>query len=152
MGDRRIVLFDIDHTVSNAFWRDPMISATPHLQTWDEYHSSAAKDEPLQDVIGMVNALHFSGWLTFGMTARPEKWRKMTMDWFIKYDVHLDELLMRPDNAFRPSVEIKLALVKERFGDNPQDQIALILEDRTDVCMAFRDLGITVLQVYGRQK
>jgi hypothetical protein len=63
----------------------------------------------------------------------------------------MDELLMRPDEAFHPAPEIKLALVQERFGDKIADEVAFLLEDREDVCEAFQALGITTLQVRGRQ-
>lgn len=143
---RRHILCDIDHTLSNAFWRDHMIGGA-----WDDYHAASVKDEPLHDVVKLIKAMHRSGAVIIGLTARPEKWRKVTLDWLIKHNVPIDELLMRGDTAYHPAPEIKLKLVAERFT-SPKDEVAFIIDDRDDVVMAFKELGITALQVHGRKE
>lgn len=146
--DRRVVLIDIDHTLSNAFHRDPMIGTT----SWDEYHAASTNDEPLHDMINLVNALHDAGFNIICITARPDKWRGLTMKTLARFGAKVDDILMRHDENFRPSPEMKLQLAIERFGENLKDKIAFVIEDRTDVCTAFRDLGVTVLQVHGRKE
>ena len=148
---RKIVLVDLDHTVCNSFWRDDMIAGSRVSGEWDEYHRSGCDDTPIFDIIGLLNALHEAEYEIVAITARPEKWRKQSMEWLLKYDVKIDELLMRPEDAFRPAPLIKLDLVKERFGDSFKNEIAFMLEDRDDVVAAFRAEGITVLQCFGRQ-
>ena len=147
MTNRPYVLVDIDHTLSNAWWRDSLIG------DWDAYHAVSGQDNPLQDVITMVNALHRCGRSIIGLTARPEKWRQLTMEWLVKHFVSMDELLMRSDDDFRPAPEVKVALALERFKDesNLRNQVALVLDDREDVIEAFRALGVTALQVFGRR-
>lgn len=146
--DRRIVLVDIDHTLRNAFPRDHMIG----VSTWDEYHLAAKGEEPLHDLVNLVNSLILCGYTVVGITAIPAKWRQLTMEWLISRSVLICDILMRPNEGYEPSPELKVKLAKERFGENLQDKIAFILEDRNDVCLAFRDLGVTALQVHGRQK
>lgn len=145
---RKYVLVDIDHVVANSFWRDEMIGSNTD---WDQYHSSSWQDEPLEDVTAFLRSI-WVDYFIVAFTARPEKWRKMTMEWFIKHNIMVDELLMRPDDAFHPSPELKLKLVTERFGDQWQSKIAFILEDRDDVTAAFKAAGVTVLQVHARSK
>lgn len=118
--------------------------------SWDEYHAASAKDEPLEDVINLLHALRNSGYTPIGLTARPGKWRQLTMDWLVKHDVPFEELLMRPDDDYHPAPAMKVALALERF---PQikDQVAFVLDDREDVIAAFKALGVTALQVHGRQ-
>lgn len=142
------VLVDIDHTVSNAFWRDGMQG----VASWDEYHLASAGDEPLHVVVDIVRCLYENGiYNIIGWTARPEKFRSLTSNWCIQNDVRFDELLMRPDANFRPAPEIKLELLEKRFkGKEIKDEVAFALEDRDDVCAMLRGLGITVLQVFGR--
>jgi hypothetical protein len=139
------ILVDIDHTLSNAFWRDAMIG----YSTWDEYHLASERDEPLHDVVDIIRILR-SVYSIIGITARPEKFRMMTNRWCLLHQVPLDELLMRPDELFLPAPEIKLGLINKRFI-NPQQEIKLALEDREDCCNMLRGLGITVLQVFGRK-
>lgn len=147
---RLTVLVDIDHTLSAAWHRDSMIGGEGG---WDAYHSASPADEPIHDVMMMINALHSQGWTIIGLTARPEKWRRLTMDWLVNHFIKMDELLMRPDEAFHPAPEIKVQLVLEHFGSQEamQSKVAFLIEDREDVCEAFHQLGITTLQVKGRQ-
>jgi hypothetical protein len=144
---RKTILVDVDHTLSAAWHRDGMIGG---CGGWDAYHTASSKDEPIHDVMAMVNSLHFCGWYIVGLTARPEKWRSITNAWLVKHGIAMDELLMRPDEAYHPAPEIKVQLVQERFKDL-KDEVAFLLEDRDDVCEAFHQLGITTLQVKGRQ-
>lgn len=144
---RRTVLVDIDHTLSAAWHRDPMIGG---CGGWDAYHSASVADEPIHDVMSLVNTLHNDGWTIIALTARPEKWRNITMAWLVKHGIKVDEILMRPDEAFHPAPEMKLQLAAERFSDIT-NQVAFLIEDRDDVCEAFHALGITTLQVKGRQ-
>lgn len=145
---RDVILLDIDHTIADAFWRDPMIGGS-----WDEYHSASASDKPISDVVDMVVALGSSGFTIIGLTARPEKWRKLTMEWLISHQVPMDELLMRDASDFRPSREMKPALALARFGGHYglTNTVAFIIDDREDVCAAFRGLGVTALQTYARR-
>ncbi len=140
------VLVDIDHTISDAFWRDPMMG----VSSWDEYHLAAEHDKPLHDVVSLVRCLK-SCYNLIGFTARPEKFRARTNLWCVKYQVPLDEMLMRPDESYKPAPEIKRTLIEKRFGDRIHEEIAFVLEDREDVCAMFRGLGITVLQVHGKR-
>lgn len=146
---RKHILCDIDHTISDAFWRDELIGGPGG---WDEYHSQSIKDDPLHDMVAMVNALHSSGLVIIGITARPAKWRSLTMRWLVKHSVMMDELLMRPDESFHPAPEIKTALAIERFGESVKDHVAMILDDREDVIEAFKGMGVTAIQVHGRTR
>jgi len=144
---RKNVLVDIDHTISNSFWRDSLIGGPGG---WDEYHRNLIDDEPVIDVVGMINTLYWAQYTIVGITARPGKWRKLTLDWCVKHSVRLNELLMRPDDDFYPAAELKVRLASERFP-NLKDEVAFIMDDREDVSVAFRELGVTALQVYARQ-
>lgn len=140
---RYIALVDIDHTVSNSFWRDAMIGGD-----WDEYHRAAIFDKPLPDVIAMIAALHAAGWEIYGLTARPSKWRKMTLDWLLAHDVKIDEMLMREDDDYRPAPEMKIALALEKFG-TLKGVVTIVFDDRDDVIAAFRAVNVTAIQVHG---
>lgn len=141
----KAVLIDIDHTLSNAFWRDSMIGQV----SWEQYHTESIHDKPLDDIVGLVQSLQFNYDL-IGITARPEKFRSITMSWCLEYNIPLDELLMRDYDTFDSAPVTKVNLIKKRFVD-PITEIAFALEDRDDCCTMLRGLGITVLQVFGRR-
>lgn len=148
------ILVDIDHTLSDAFWRDEMMKGGPNNTNWDDYHSASKDDKTLPVFVDLINALNLYGYDIVLITARPEKWRKLTMDWLCKHDINVEELLMRADDCFRSSPELKIQLVEERFGnkDHLHEQIAFVMDDREDVIQAFTALGIPALQVFGRRK
>lgn len=146
--ERNNVIVDLDHTLFNSFWRDPMIGTT----TWDEYHAAGKDDKPLDDMVEMIRALSLAGYNNIGCTARPGKWRKQSMEQCVLHDIPLHELLMRPDDNYRASNEMKLELVRARFGEAPHEHIAFVLDDREDVVAAFKAIGITALQVHGRRE
>lgn len=148
---RNNILIDIDHTLSDAAWRDNLIGGPGG---WDEYHTQSNHDTPCDDIASLIGLLRSSenvGLNIIGITARPEKWRVLTNTWLTRHDIGLDELLMRPDAAFHPAPEIKLQLARTRFGDKFAERILCIIDDRDDVCAAFRAAGVTALQVYGRK-
>jgi len=68
-------------------------------------HNASQFDVPLTDMVDLLVALKAGGHPLIGITARPDKWRALTMEWLIKFNLAwlLDELLMRPDDGFRPS-------------------------------------------------
>lgn len=138
-----ILLCDIDHTISNAAWRDPMIGT----ESWDEYHTHSPKDEPIPEMVNLVRTLHNAGWHTVGLTTRPEKWRRITMDWLVRHDVQFSELIMRPNDEYRASAIVKVEQVTARFKDLTG---AVILDDREDIITAFKAIKVTALHVHAR--
>lgn len=149
---RQIVLVDIDHTISNAFWRDPMIGTL----SWDEYHLASVDDHPIEDTVRILNALVDNGKFELvGITARPAKWRQLSMKWCTRHNIPLSHILMREDEDYRPSPVIKLALAKAYIesekGNLLKDHIAFVMDDRDDVAAAFKGEGVTVLQTHCRR-
>lgn len=142
---RNIVLVDLDHVLSDAAWRDHLIGGEGG---WDFYHSQSTNDKPVDDIAYMINALHNFGYRIVGLTGRTEAWRQLTLDWAVRYGIAMDELLMRPNKDFRPTPVVKIELVEQLII---KDQIALVFDDRDDVCAAFRARNITNLQVSVRQ-
>lgn len=136
----RTILTDIDGTLSNSRWRDGLIGAV----SWDEYHEKSQYDEPYQNMIGLIRSLHEREYYIVGVSSRPEKFRKMTIEWLLKHQVPLDDLLLRPNNNHRPSPELKPYMVSMRMAFN---DIAFVFDDREDVIAAFRERGVDGLQV-----
>jgi hypothetical protein len=146
---RRIILVDIDNTVSNAFWREAMVK-----DGWDAFHDAGEKDELLPDGVLLVNALAEAGCHVVGLTGRPEKWRGQTLAWLIDKGVVVHELLMRADKDHRSSPIMKLSVAQARFGDGGMlaANVAMIIDDREDVLEKFREAGVTTLLMRGRPR
>jgi hypothetical protein len=136
------ILVDLDHTLSNAFWRDSIIGAVP----WDEYHEESKHDKPFWNIVQIINSLWYAGHTIIAVTGRTEKHRQLTNNWLLEYDINIDEILMRPDDVFLKNAEMKVKLVEDRFKKNFKD-IGCLIDDNEETILAFFNLGITTLQI-----
>lgn len=141
-----MIFFDLDHTISDAAWRDYLINE----EDWDTYHSMLDKDEPVSEVIEMVNAL-CSMTNVVGLTMRPEKWRGATNKWMHRNRCFLENIIMRQDNDYRKAAIAKVEIVKEWMKDHPGENV-LVIDDSEKVVEAFIAEGITVLQIFVRRR
>lgn len=138
-----IVCCDLDHTLRHAAWRDMSMPLDPRVDgCWDDYHKLGIEDQPCKTMISLLVALHNNGHQVYIVTAIPRKWKRQVFGYLHKHGILIDEdhLLMRADNAFRSSPEIKLELT----GDLDVD---LFIDDREDVSEAYANTGVTTLQV-----
>lgn len=143
-----VALFDLDHTITNATWRD--ILMPPH-GSWDEYHDALGNDKPHENVCQMIRGLSQSGISCLGITMRPEKWRQPSVQWLMRHDVPLSWILMREPSDYAPAVESKLALIEKHFTESQRRDILFFADDRDDCCNAVTDkYGITSLVVRHR--
>lgn len=137
-----LAFVDLDHTLTDSYWRDPMIGVV----SWDEYHAAGRQDKPIPEMVALVNALHDSGWSVIAITGRPERFRQMTSKWLLDYNVMIDTLVMRANDDFRPTPEYKLAEAKAIMAAE-EDFVAVVFDDRDDVCAAFKAERIVAVQV-----
>lgn len=145
---KNIILVDIDHTVSDAFWRDPMIG----VASWDLYHAESINDEPAQDMVDLIKTMIANTCFEFyGLTSRPEKFRNLTTQWLLKNNIAFNDLLMRPNDDFRPAGDVKLTLCEKHFGVEWRDKVLMMIDDNDKVIEAFKGEGITCLQVFNRR-
>ena len=143
---RKIILVDLDHTVSDAFHRDEMIGVCD----WDTYHARLEEDDPCWDFISLLEPLT-DRHEVIGLTSRPEKWRRLTMTWLVKHGVCLDDIWMRPDHDYRAAPDVKIALCKEKLGDEWKENVLFVIDDNERVVAAFKNEGVSVLQIFNRR-
>ena len=147
MGEMKYnVLCDIDHVISDAAWRDGLLQSAE--VDYDDYHYQSRYDKPHHEIVTLLRSLASTRlYYIVGLTARPEKWRKQTMDWMLKHEVPMDALLMRPDKSYDPSPKVKTDLVMDHYP-NRFHRIAFVIDDRDDVVEAFRALNINTIQYF----
>jgi len=143
----KIILIDIDHTLTDAFWRDEMINIAP----WDVYHSEAIHDKPAHDFVEFIGPFYDKPYYDLiGLTARPEKFRDLTMKWLCQHNVFLKDIWMRPNNNYQPAGPMKVNLCQHKLGDLWKERILCVIDDNDRVIEAFRAEGITCLQVFNK--
>lgn len=150
----KYAIFDIDHTISDAYWRDHMIGGEGG---WDAYHQACEQDEPIEPMIELVNIiniinhdhLHYNeiGLETIALTARPEKWRALTCSQLLKFNCQFDHLLMRPNDDFNAAADSKLILIKDFLGKGFPSSVSFIIDDNEKVIEKFAAAGVTTLHI-----
>ena len=100
-------------------------------------------DEPNEPVVFLYKLLHkqFDIIVT---SARNDKNRDITEQWFKKHDIPFNTLIMRPDGDFRPDREFKQEILD---GLKETHNIIMTFDDRNQVVEMWRDNGIPCLQV-----
>lgn len=137
-----IVVFDLDGTLSNDVSRAHLARE----QRWEEYHSEGAYDEPWQDALIVLSALqrvvNIETWILTGRTKAHEK---LTLEWLKKHGIAPDRLIMRPDDDFTPSAEMKEILLTKEIGIKSSElgqHILLMLDNDERIFEHFCNLGV----------
>lgn len=140
----KIIIVDLDGTLYNSIGRSHLARAG----LWDEFHSQSVFDRPHEDVLDLVKSLSKNN-VMLGITGRNEKFRNITDAWLHRWDVPLDDLLMRPDGNFNPDAEVKLSLLHRWLTKNERTmrQVWFALEDRDKMVDAWRNANIPCYQV-----
>lgn len=133
-GAPKAVIVDIDGTVAKMVDRSPFDESRVH------------EDLPNTPVIETVKALHQSGHRILFTSARTAGCKEATASWLSKYVGILDaQLFMRAEGDYR-----KDSIVKQEIFDNEiryNYDVVCVLDDRDQVVKAWRDMGLTCLQV-----
>jgi phosphoglycolate phosphatase-like HAD superfamily hydrolase len=138
------LLIDLDDSLCDAAWREVLKSGEGG---WEAYHSQLHMDKLVPELIAMVRALFFAGWKIHALTARPEKWRVPTIRHLVQHSVPIERVLMRADNDRRRSPDVKMDMVLNNFDGISRSHM-IAIDDREDVALAYKSLGIVTLQVH----
>jgi phosphoglycolate phosphatase-like HAD superfamily hydrolase len=134
-----IIITDIDGTLAQSSWRDNLKG------NWEEYHAASKDDQPNKAMVELLNELS-EGIRIVCITTRPERWRGLTNKWLIRHWIKIPEMIMRPNDDFRPSPALKAALA-ETYHLCSKDQKVLAFDDRADVRAAYRALGFFTVEL-----
>jgi len=142
-----IVIVDIDGTISKVGERLKYLQSDP--KDWDSFYNDCFEDEPIDQIISLVDTLYWAGYNLVFCTGRRESCREKTINWMKKHFetevVNRNLLLMRPDKDHRHDTEVKPELLKKAGIE--LNEVAFVLEDRNSMVQKWRELGLTCLQV-----
>ena len=133
------IIIDMDGTLCDTRHRDHLIK-----ESWDAFHAELHNDKVYDDVVVFINAMSSGVNEIILLTGRMEKFRGATENWLIKSALYhqLDELVMRGDNDYRKSFEMKCEYIAPI-----KDEILMMLDDNDNVVEHARNLGVRVWQV-----
>lgn len=140
---KNIVVVDIDGTIAKV--GDRLKYLQQAKKDWDSFYEHCDEDEPIKDVISIIEDLYFEGHNIVFCTGRRESVRFKTVAWIQKNCFSKFDLLMRPDGDFRHDTMVKPELLATA-GYTP-DKVLCIFEDRDSMVSRWRDLGYRCLQV-----
>lgn len=141
--DERIVIFDLDGTLTNNDHRQHLI--TGPNKDWDEFTRQCVNDTPQQGIIDMLNAMANQDILPVILTGRSQVMRQETEKWLDDHNVDCGDIIMRPFGNRSLDTDLKLMWLRElRDAGN---EIVFAVEDRDRCVKAYRDAGIVCIQV-----
>lgn len=137
---KKIVVVDLDGTVADPSHR--LHHVTGPNKDWDAFYEGVEEDGVYENIAELVRRLSKSYDILYA-TGRREEQRDATLRWLEKNDLDVHFCLrMRPPGCNKKDHEIKPAMI-----ENIADDVFLILEDRSSVVAAYRELGYTCIQV-----
>jgi FMN phosphatase YigB (HAD superfamily) len=135
---KKIILWDLDGTLSDSTWRLPLIKNKP--KNWKMFMQESINDNPIPQTLFLFQLmLSLPDTVSLIVTARSEKERPQTETWLTKNDLHYTEMFMRKDKDFRPDWEVKRELVDE------------IVEKYGPIFMAFDDRPNVIKNCYNEK-
>lgn len=145
---QKAVIIDIDGTLSNSQHTNlfPKPNGGVDWAKWMASNKYALVHEWCKE---LCIAMYKSGYKIIFMTARSSNFdgHTITRDWL---NSHLNaeglydyELIMRPNNDFRPDTDVKLMLYTTLVV--PHYDILFAVDDKSNIVNLWRNLGITAL-------
>ena len=133
-GTPKAVLVDIDGTTALMAARSPFDETRVH------------EDRPNAPVIAVIRAMAAAGNAIVFLSGRTDGCRDATCDWLSEHvGILFEGLYMRPAGDMRKDATVK----RELFDRHVRDRydVVCVLDDRDQVVAAWRELGLTCLQV-----
>lgn len=147
----KFILWDIDHTLMNATWRDGLLPKKGG--SWDEYHHACVNDTPHENAVQLCRDLSTCGYQQLGITMRPDKYRALTKAQMITHNVPLLDVLMKDTQGWVDVIETKLTIIRTHFDEVQRRDIAFFIDDREDICLAVTaEFGISSFQVRHKRR
>jgi phosphoglycolate phosphatase-like HAD superfamily hydrolase len=141
-----LYIFDLDGTLSDTSQRAHFVERPKGQRDWKAFNAAAKYDSPKHDIVAILNALYRTGAQIFIWTARGEEAYNDTLEWLMTHKVMHDKLRMRPEGDHTDDSFLKAGWYREMSSGEKQRLVA-VFEDRTRMVNAWRQLGVTCLQV-----
>lgn len=141
----RYIVVDIDGTLSVVGDRLKYITQEP--KDWDKFYNDCFDDEPIPDIIKLVQDLSDRHNIIY-CTGRRESVRTITDTWLAKHQLPLGPIIMRGNDDTRHDTVTKPFNLMCYLTQNKihGHKIWFILEDRQSMVDKWRELGFTCLQ------
>jgi len=139
MFRQKIIISDLDGTLSDCTHRLKHY----HKKDYFKFNKLGSEDLPITNVVNILRNCKTVDSEVVIITARDEIHRPATIDWFKRYEIPCDKLLMRKSDDNRWDDKVKQHLFQEHYQ---VEDVWFVLEDRQICVDMWRGLGLTCLQ------
>ena len=138
------IIVDIDGTLSNNAHRQHHI-ANSEAKDWESFHNEAIHDQPNEWCVELIEDMYSSARhkIVILVTARYEKYRKLTEEWLDKFNIPYDFLYMRPNDVHGEDTDYKKKVYEDLI--KPYYDVVFCIEDRPRITRMWRGLGLPCL-------
>jgi predicted kinase len=146
-GEKKLVIVDIDGSISSCEHREHYVSITGDrkVKDWYGYFTEMVNDVPIQHIIDWVNELSKDYTICI-VSGRPDTYQLETLYWLHHVaKIHFDHLFMRRGSDRRPDVNVKSDILAKL----PKSQILMVLDDRPSVCRMWKAADLFCIPVRG---
>lgn len=139
------VIFDVDGTLCDV--RPIRHYVAGPERNFDRFHNASLFCSPNQRVMEIHNEAVVLGLAIVVVTARDEKYERVTRDWLFKHEVFYDALFMRPWGDGRRDFVVKREILQaiRESGLNP----VLAVDDNPSVLELWRSEKIPTIEIPG---
>lgn len=138
-----IILCDLDGTLCDISHRLHHVKKTP--KDWKGFFADIPNDLVRENVFNMLSEHASQGCFIALVSARPETYRKETVEWLEMHEIKYDTLIMRRGHDKRPDTEVKQDILNTYFHD--KSKIILVIDDRPSVIRMWKENGLNVIDV-----
>jgi len=138
---KKAAIFDIDGTLCEI---SPERWTFAKEGDWHNFHETASSEFSYTKIVQMAADLQQQGQIIILLTARPIKFKLQTEKWLRKNKIQYGLLLMRPDNNYSRSFEIKEQHLKELLL---KYAITIAFDDREQDLALFHRYNIETIKV-----
>lgn len=137
-NSKGIILCDIDNTVSNAKWREPLIRGRE--KNWDKFYSSSTEDAIIGETFGFLKSLVYYGYTLVFLTGRPERYKNITESWLDKsLGLPYAGVIYRQNGDHSSTEHFKKKVLDKYFANNQLKEIVYVIDDYGPVLQMFKD-------------
>lgn len=146
---KKIILFDIDGTLSNLEHRRGYVRRKP--SNWKAFNETMGEDTPNQVVFDVFNAMKATGeYYMVIFTGRTDRYKDLTVKWLADMGIEYDELHMRTHEEERTQVKdsiVKKGMLDSLLSNHPDKTVMGVFDDRLQVVEMWIENGIWVFDV-----
>lgn len=140
------VIFDMDGTLCDVRSIRHLVDQDAGARMFDAFHEASAGCPPNHAVVDIARSAVALGYAVLVVTARKQRWERLTAFWLADHRVPSDALYCRHDFDNRPDYEVKkdiLGRIRQRY------EVVLAVDDNPNVLALWRESAVPCVEVPG---